>query len=138
MNQPPPSVQEAIVAADALLPGQPAPENETDPRWQAIIDLAAFLETNPEEIWAFVARWGQSADEDVRGAIATCLLEHLLEHHFELIFPRVRQFARKSHAFAATFASCWKFGQSEQPRNARRFDALQRYCVDLRNEPANG
>jgi hypothetical protein len=29
-------------------------------------------------------------DADLRTAIATCLLEHLLEHHFDRLIARVR------------------------------------------------
>jgi hypothetical protein len=32
-----------------------------------------------------VLKWGSHEDEDVRAAIATCLLEHLLEYHFKLL-----------------------------------------------------
>ena len=28
--------------------------------------------------------------------------------------------------FADTFARCWKFGQSEEPANSKRFDRLMR------------
>jgi hypothetical protein len=95
-----------------------------DPRWQAIIAVGWFIEAEPEAVWGFAARWGKHANADLRMAVATCLLEHLLEHHFELLFPRVEQLARRSVRFADTFTSCWEFGQAELPRNSRRFDAL--------------
>ena len=47
------SVQQAIIAAEKLLPGIPAPDDDEDPRWQAIIAVAEYCETNPEEVWAF-------------------------------------------------------------------------------------
>ena len=71
------TVQEAIEQAEALLPDSVAPEGETDPRWQAIIDVGDFIESDPELVWAFALRWGSSEDDDLRAAIATCLLEHL-------------------------------------------------------------
>ena len=77
------SVQEAIGEAELLLPGVPADEDEPDPRWHAIIHVAEFLETDPEEVWAFACRWGTHEQEDLRGAIATCILEHLLDFDFE-------------------------------------------------------
>jgi hypothetical protein len=57
-------------------------------------------------------------------AVATCLLEHLLEHHFESVFPRAQQLARRNVRFADTFTPCWKYGQAKLPRNEKRFDAL--------------
>ena len=76
------TVHEAIENAEAILPGVAAPEGQEDPRWQAIIAVAGFIEDEPELVWTFVERWGQYPDEDLRAAIATCLLEHLLEAAF--------------------------------------------------------
>jgi hypothetical protein len=119
------SVQDVIERANAILPGRAAPEGQRDWRWQCIIDLGEYVESNPEEVWAFVAQWGGHRDEDLRSAIATCLLEHLLEHHFDAIFPRVEQRALVDKRFGAMFGICAKFGQSELPKNAPRFDALK-------------
>jgi hypothetical protein len=119
------SVESAIRDAELRLPGEAAPEGENDPRWQAIIKVAEYLETDPEPIWAFVDRWGRSEDEDLRDAVATCLLEHLLEHHFELIFPRVVASVRQSREFALCFSRTWPFGQSELAVNRARYDALK-------------
>ncbi len=85
------AVQRAIARAERILPGTPAPEGKRDPRWQAIIRVGEFIETQPEAVWQFTHRWGKHAQRDLRSAVATCLLEHLLEHHFDLMFPRVRQ-----------------------------------------------
>jgi hypothetical protein len=128
------TVQEAIERAEAILPGVPAPEGEEDPRWQAIILVEEFIESNPEEIWTFTSKWGQHEDEDLRMAIATCLLEHLLEHHFAQIFPKVESLAHRSARFAKTFSYCAKFGQSEENVNSLRFDRLQRYCMRTRGD----
>jgi hypothetical protein len=118
------NVDEAIAAAERLLPGEPMGPGEKDPRWQAIIKLEEFIPTNPEQVWAFVKKWGTSANEDVRAAIATCLLEHLLEDQFEWIFDEVQMAVRANPYFADTFAKCWQFGQAERPPNSSRFRAL--------------
>ncbi len=70
---------QAIRYANSILPGVPAPEGEEDPRWQAIIDVGEFIQSDPEEVWTFLSRWGAHSDPDLRTAIAACLLEHLLE-----------------------------------------------------------
>jgi hypothetical protein len=107
----PENVQSAIAAAELILPGKCAPEGETDERWQALIEVGYFIESDPEPIWSFVLKWGSHDDEDLRGGVATVLLEHLLEYHFDLLFPRIEAAARSSSLFAETFKACWKLGQ---------------------------
>lgn len=119
------TVQDAIAAAERLLPGYAAPDGEVDPRWQAIITIGEFIEHEPDAIWTFVLRWGSQEDEDVRAAVATCLLEHMLEHHFDLIFPRVEAAARSNEWFGKTTTQCWKFGQAKDSASAERFDRLR-------------
>ena len=135
------NVHEAIENAEAILPGEATPEGQEDPRWQAIIAVADFTEDEPEPLWAFVERWGQHPDEDLRQAIATCLLEHLLEHHFDLVFPRVERLARSNPCFAQAVGMCWLFGDAERPNNAARLGELvknvkcemQKLCDTARN-----
>lgn len=116
-------VAEAIREADALLPGVPAGEGQ-DPRWQAIIAVGEFIESEPAAVWGFIRRWGGHPQEDLRDAVATCLLEHLLEHHFAAYFPRVEESALSNPLFADTFRRCWPFGQALEPANADRYTAL--------------
>jgi hypothetical protein len=120
------NVQEAIQAAEQhVLPGKAAPEGSDDPRWQCIGAIRKFVESAPDPVWEFIKRWGIHEDDDLRMAISTCLLEHLLAFHFEAFFPRVQELVRANRLFASTFRSCWKFGQSEAPANSVR-DALKR------------
>jgi hypothetical protein len=125
-------VDNAIGRAESILPGVPAPEGAEDPRWQAIIDVGNYIESDPEPLWAFIARWGTHEDEDLRAAIATCLLEHLLDAHFDLIFPRLAALATSNALFADTFSRCWKCGEARRPENAARFDDLVRRCSQVR------
>jgi hypothetical protein len=120
------SVQQAIAEAEKLLPGVPAPDNEPDPRWQAIIEVGEYIETEPHEVWPFILKWGKHPSDDVRMAVATCLLEHLLEYHFDDFFPKVKRICRRSGYFADTFLSCSQFGQAEDPENSKAFKALKR------------
>src|SRR5690606_12145227 len=91
-----------IAEANALLPGTPV-DDGLDRRWQAIIAVGEFIEAEPTPIWDFIVRWGGHHDEDLRDAIATCLLEHLLEHHFSDYFPSVENRAMSDAYFADTF-----------------------------------
>ena len=120
------SLHSVIARAEHLLPGHAAPDGENDPRWQAIIDVAEFIPTHPEEVWVFASRWGCSDDADLRDAIATCVLEHLLEHHFEFVFPRLEALARSCPHFALTVHGCSKFGEAELPENSVRLDRLRK------------
>ena len=56
------SIQAALVAAERLLPGVPAPEGTEDPRWQAISEVGLFAKQEPEAIWPFVMKWGSHED----------------------------------------------------------------------------
>lgn len=124
------NVYDAIAAAEVILPGTPALGGEQDPRWQAIIEVAEYVHSHPEAVWAFTERWGRSENQDLRDAIGTCVLEHLLEHHFELLFPRVESLALSCPRFASTFGMCWKIGQSTVPDNESRFDVLHERLRD--------
>ena len=125
------SLENALQHATSLLPGTPSPEGQSDPRWKAIIRIADYyIETDPEPIWEFVRRWGACPLEDVRDAIACCLLEHLLEHHFERIFPRVEIAVREDPLFADTFSRCWQFGQAEAATASERWLRLQAWIAD--------
>ncbi len=122
------SVTEAIEFATSLLPGSPLPEGQEDARWQAMLRIGEYVETDPEPVWRFVGEWGSCTEEDVRDAVACCLLEHLLEHHFDLVFPRVRKTVKENPLFRDTFSRCWKFGQSDASANARNLERLQAWC----------
>ena len=128
-------VQRAIGRAERILPGTLAPEGKRDPRWQAIIRVGEFIEMQPEAVWEFAHRWGKHAQSDLRTAVATCLLEHLLEHHFDLLFSRVRRAAIQSPRFADAFNSCWLFGQAKFPQNAVRIRRLKSELPNSRARP---
>jgi hypothetical protein len=119
------TIHEAIARANEILPGTPAAEGMKDERWQRIIDVGHYIKDEPEAVWTFVTRWGSATNPDLRDAIATCLLEHLLQHHFELIFPRVELRVHGDSVFADTFKRCWKLGEAELPANAVRFEELK-------------
>lgn len=127
------TIRDTIHEAEAILSGgAPSPEGKMDARWQAVIALEEFIETNPQEVWQFIRKWGSHKDDDIRSAIATCLLEHLLEFDFETYFPKVEIEVKESILFEDMFCSCSKFGQAEEPVNAKRFDRLQDKCKRVR------
>ena len=118
------TLPQAIKRAEATLPGNAAPGQDQDPRWQVILEVGYFSQDEPEGVWSFVERWGQHEDSDLRMAIGLCILEHLLGHHFDLIFPRVERLVTHSARFADTFRYCRKMGQAEAGGRPVRWDAL--------------
>ena len=120
------TVAHAIAAASQLLPGVAAPDRQTDPRWQAIIRVAEFASSNPDEVWQFAALWGSHSDPDIRAAVATCIVEHLLEADFSSTFPRVAALARANSNFALTVRLCWEFGEARLPQNASALAELKK------------
>jgi hypothetical protein len=119
------SVHKAIRKANAVLPGETVEERH-DPRWQAIIAVGEYVVSDPEAVWVFIHKWGGHEQEDLRMAIATCLLEHQLEYHFDAYFPKVQQAALADPLFADTVRCCWRFGQAKEPANSARLDALEK------------
>jgi hypothetical protein len=118
------TVSDAIQYANKILPGVAAPDGEIDPRWHAIIAVSEYLESDPEPVWEFAAQWGQCSDPDLQSGIATCILEHLLEHHFDFVFPRAAELARANATFAETLRLCWSYGQAEISHNRRALKML--------------
>lgn len=124
-------IKRTIKKSERLLTGTPAPDGKPDPRWKAIIQIGEYIETNPQDVWLFIRKWATHHDEDLRMAIATCLLEHLLEYHFDEYFPKVRDACHQSKRFASTFVLCSKFGQANQPENSKAFDELLKNSCNL-------
>ena len=118
------TLSQAVQDAESLLPGVAAADGQTDPRWQAIIQVGEFIPTDPQGVWAFARRWGRSEDEDLRAAVATCLVEHLLETDFQAFFPDVAQLARLDRRFAACVQICW-LSKDVEPEDALQFTRLQ-------------
>ena len=119
------TLQETIAAAESVLPGKAAPEGESDPRWQAIIAVGEFIEEEPEAVWSFILRWGSSPDEDLRAAGSDSACSNIFFNtHFDHFISKVEETAHRDRLFADMAASCWKFGQSEEPDRAARFDRL--------------
>ena len=118
------NIEDVIKEAETKLSKKIVIEDEKNSMWQSIIKLSDFIELAPEKIWKFVAKWGNHESEDVRDAVATCLLEHLLELHFDTYFPALEKEVLNEKLFYDMFCRCWNFGQSAIPINKKRFKDL--------------
>lgn len=96
-------------------------------RWDAAEAAGELIELRPWDVWRLVLRHGGSENEDTRTAVATCILEHLLEDHFHTFFPLLEaQIRAGNKLLGETLGLCWKFGVAEEPQNAERWDSLLR------------
>ena len=76
-------------------------------RWQAAIIVGESIESDPGAVWNVVERFGDSVDEDMRAAIATILLEHLLEHDFDTYLNKLKfEVDKGRHRFLDTLELC--------------------------------
>ncbi len=119
-------ITQAIRKAEKMLPGARALEGTKDARRQAILAIGNYVEDRPHDVWQFVRRWGTHPSEDVRRAIASCLLERLLENHFDLIFPFVENTSIRSKRFAGTFRSCTEFKRLLEPERQTKVAHLDK------------
>lgn len=101
-------------------------DNESD-RWAAAAELGEYVIDHPDDIWPIVLRLASSEIEDVRQAVATNVLEHLLEHHFEKFFPLIESEIKGGNQHLRdSLKLCWKFGQSLDASRSDRWDSLLR------------
>ena len=120
-------VHRAIAEAEQILPGR-AVKSGVDPRWQAIIAVGEFIESDPVSVCDFALKWARRRGRDLQAAIHCCLIEHLLEDHFDLVMPRMRDAALKNARVAEQFIGVWKspfvLGQAKRPACVRRLEQL--------------
>lgn len=94
-------------------------------RWQCAIVVGDFVETHPKLVWPIVARWGSFGAPDSRLAIACCVLEHLLQHHFPIVFPQCEALvAARDRKFLETLSMCWLLGKARERKNAEAFQRV--------------
>jgi len=102
-------------------------------RWQAMIVIGEFIPSDPESVWRIVCQYGESTDEDMRTCVACVLLEHLLEHHFDLFYPKVEKLIKMGNElFIDTLSRCWVFVDDNQ--NKKSLQKLLKSAKDQHTE----
>lgn len=131
-------VHRVIAAAERVLPGRETKQGKC-PRWQAIIAVGEYIESDPIPVCDFALKWARRRGKDLGAAIHCCLIEHLLEHHFDLVFPRMREAARDNGRVAESLIGLWKsrfrFGQVTEPKNTARLRRLSRELERIHHSP---
>jgi len=100
--------------------------------WEAAIGLEELIDSHPLEVWSIAKEYGSIKTRERQEAVATCILEHLLEKKFELIFPLLtKEVTTGNKTLGLTFLMCWKFGQSKSSSNSKKWDRLVKYVQHL-------
>jgi hypothetical protein len=76
-------------------------------RWQSLIIIGEFLDKYPNDIFNLIVKYGSSKDEDMRTAVATILLEHLLEKDFKKYFSLYKNISKDNSYLLDTLSKCW-------------------------------
>ena len=92
--------------------------------WQIAADSWDDATERPDDAWPHMIEALAVADDDSIGAIATCILEHILEHDFSY-FDRVEQeIATGNIKMRRAFLLCSRFGHSKLPESEQRWNKL--------------
>lgn len=98
-------------------------DRDNDVRWQAAIAIGQFIDSRPDEVWHIVLRFSATADDDMIDALATVLLEHLLEHNFDECFDRLKkEIASGRRDLIPVVQRCGVFGEATDEWH--RIDAM--------------
>ncbi len=77
-------------------------------RWRILVAIEDFAERCPERIWPFVVKWGSVLNRDIRQGVACCILEHILEFHWDEYFAESRAVIDRGNIrFAYALSFCW-------------------------------
>jgi hypothetical protein len=98
-------------------------------RWQSLIVIGEYLNEYPEDIFHIIIKYGSSKDEDMRTAIATILLEHLLEKNFRKHFNLYKKFSENDSYLLDTLSKCWvnKTDSKEQKEIKKYLKNIYKY-----------
>lgn len=93
-------------------------------RWQALIMLGSYAQTHATVLWPLVLKWGTHRSMDIRQGVGVCILEHILEYHFDPYFDFALEYIEKGNErFEYTLGVCVVTDIS--PANERRLKAFQ-------------
>jgi len=94
-------------------------DESNDCRWQAMIVIGEFIPSHPDTVWEVVAKHGVSDDQDMQMAVATVLLEHLIDHFPAEFRRRADELAAQSNRFAETLRNAWSFESANDESSPR-------------------
>ena len=90
--------------------------SNNDMRWQSLIVIGEFIPSlqRNKEVWDLLLSYC-GRDEDMQDALATVILEHLLEHQFDETFRKAafEVLEHGSVVLVDLLRRCWAFGEAE-------------------------
>jgi hypothetical protein len=92
-------------------------DSDHDCRWQAAIVVGHFIPDRPDSVWRVIVRYGKSAEPDLAAALATALLEHLLDRHGSRYLRRLKPLvAAPGSPYRDLVRMTWRSGACNQAR----------------------
>jgi hypothetical protein len=94
--------------------------------WSACALLSHFVEQEPGRLLRVVRHFSEAATSEQRAALGKCILEHLLEWHFDLAIHAIRAETDQSVRFAMVdvLSRCWPFGEAARSHKWKSVEAL--------------
>jgi hypothetical protein len=86
-------------------------------RWQALIVLGEYIPSGirNDDIWNIIENFCDT-DEDMQNALATILLEHLLEYDYDSTCQKLQSVTSEKIDFIRNLISrCWSFSEYKLP-----------------------
>ncbi len=97
---------------------------DSDAIWRIAAESWDDVVRRSSDAWPHLLEALEVADGESVQAIATCVLEHVLEHDFSYFDLVEREIEAGNEKMLKAFLMCSKFGQSKLPQNEQRWDAL--------------
>jgi hypothetical protein len=104
--------------------------------WSACVVLSYFVDQHPLQLFSIIQSVAEVASDDQRTALAKCLLEHLMESHFDFVIDSITIEPNPSQRFALAdiLSRCWPYGEAENHSNWKKVETLlsgyPRLCAD--------
>ena len=104
-------------------------DSDNNCRWQSLIIIGEYLDKYPDYIFKIIIKYGSSKDEDMRTAVATILLEHLLEKDFKKYFNLYKNLSTNNYYLLDTLSKCWvnKINSREQKEIKKFLKNIHKY-----------
>jgi hypothetical protein len=94
--------------------------------WSACAVLSYFVDRFPGQLFELIRAVVTGSSDDQRTALATCLLEHLLERNFDEIVKSIAEERNAQLRFdlADVLSRCWPCGEAKRSAKWQKLETL--------------
>jgi len=126
MLRPSSSAQAAATAGFVIACLEPLASDAREAiRGKALGDLSSLVDSWPHKLWPVAVRLAHNADAEVAELVPALILEHILESHFDLYYPHIRDAIETGdRRMVEMLDGCWRVGQARERQD--EIDALLR------------